>query len=103
MIVTNLCDFRNTDRVGSSEFIQRFRGSDMSLAALAPTEKSENLEDVLKDAGVVYIATNHSQYKKLNLDYIRKYVKKDCVVCDVWNIFKTGKVLFDINYKNEKK
>ena len=32
----------------------------------------------------------------MDITKIRKLVSKTCVVCDVWNIFKTNKIIFTI-------
>ena len=55
-----------------------------------------DLDEVLKDADLLFIATNHNFYKKLDIKTVRKLVSKSCVVCDVWNIFKTHKIIFTI-------
>lgn len=54
------------------------------------------LEDVLKDASVVMFAMNHDKYTTLTVDTLKKIVKKGCVICDIWNMLGTGKVLFSI-------
>lgn len=55
-----------------------------------------DLDEVLADADLLFIATNHNFYKKLDIKTVRKLVSKSCVVCDVWNIFKTHKIIFTI-------
>lgn len=55
-----------------------------------------NLDDVLKGADLIFLATNHNFYKKLDITNVRKLVSKTCVVCDVWNIFKTNKIIFTV-------
>jgi len=55
-----------------------------------------NLDEVLKDADFVFVATNHSYYKKLDMESLKKLVSKNCVICDVWNIFKTNRIIFTI-------
>ncbi|OGD92737.1 hypothetical protein A2697_01070 [Candidatus Curtissbacteria bacterium RIFCSPHIGHO2_01_FULL_41_44] len=55
-----------------------------------------NLEEITKDADLIFLATNHEFYKKLDIAHVRKLVSKNCVVCDVWNIFKTNKIIFTI-------
>ena len=52
------------------------------------------LEDVLKDASVVMFAMNHDKYTTLTVETLKKTVKKGCIVCDIWNLLGTGKVLF---------
>ncbi len=55
-----------------------------------------NLDEVLKGADLIFLATNHNFYKKMDIASVRKLVSKTCVVCDVWNIFKTNKIIFTI-------
>lgn len=55
-----------------------------------------NLDEILKDADFVFVATNHSYYKKLDMGSLKKLVSKNCVICDVWNIFKTNRIIFTI-------
>ena len=59
-------------------------------------EYQNDLDETLKDADFIFIATNHSYYKKLDFERIKKLVSKNCVICDVWNIFKTNKIIFTI-------
>jgi len=54
---------------------------------------NKNLEETLKDAEFLVIATAHNEYKK-PLDYYRKFVKPDCVVIDIWNLFGKNSVIF---------
>lgn len=55
-----------------------------------------DLKKILKDADFIFIATNHSYYKELDIAEIKKLVSKNCVICDVWNVFKTNRVIFTI-------
>ena len=55
-----------------------------------------DLDETLKNADLVFVATNHAVYKKLDIDNIKKLVSKNCVICDVWNIFGTNKIIFTI-------
>lgn len=55
-----------------------------------------NLDEVLKEADLIFLATNHQFYRKLDITNIKKIVSKNCVVCDVWNIFKTNRIIFTI-------
>lgn len=57
----------------------------------------EDVYKALEGADLVFIATNHELYKKLDIKKVKSLVKKTCVVCDVWNVFKTDKVVFTIN------
>ncbi|MDP2632907.1 MAG: nucleotide sugar dehydrogenase [Candidatus Curtissbacteria bacterium] len=55
-----------------------------------------NLDEILKDADLIFLATNHNYYKKLDITKVKKLVSKNCVICDVWNVFKTNKIIFTI-------
>lgn len=56
-------------------------------------------------ADLIFIATRHKQYSMLDKHKISKLVKKDCIICDIWNVFKTDKIVFTINQllQNDKK
>ena len=56
----------------------------------------------VKDADILFIATNHKEYKKLDIKKIKSLVKKNCIVCDVWNVLGTGKIVYRLNYVNEE-
>jgi len=59
---------------------------------------NNDFESVLKDASVIFVATRHDYYaKNLTVERIRKLAKKDCIICDVWNIFKNNKIIFSVN------
>lgn len=55
----------------------------------------------LEGADIVFIATNHNAYKKLDMKKIKKIVKKNCIVCDIWNVWGTGKIVYKINFVTE--
>ncbi|MGI8608619.1 MAG: nucleotide sugar dehydrogenase [Candidatus Dormibacteria bacterium] len=55
------------------------------------------LEDVLTGADVVFVATNHSVYGELSLQDLRRMVGANCLVCDIWNLFRTDQVIFEID------
>lgn len=57
----------------------------------------KDLDKALNKAHVVFIATNHKLYKSLTVDNLQKMVSKDCIVCDVWNVLKTDKIIFQLN------
>lgn len=64
----------------------------------AKQEIEKNIYDALEGADVIFIASKHKQYEKLNIAKVKKIVKKNCIVCDVWNVLKTGKIVYKINY-----
>lgn len=65
-----------------------------------PFVKSYSMQETLQNADVVIIAINHDAFKKLKLGYIKRLVSKDCLICDIWNILGTGKIIFS---KDEQK
>jgi len=54
---------------------------------------NKNFEETLKDADFVVMATAHKEYRK-PLEYYKKFIKSDCVVIDVWNVFGKNSVIF---------
>ncbi len=67
-----------------------------------PFIKSLPIKKVLKNADVIIIATNHDKFSKLKLNNLKKAANKNCIVCDIWNIFKVGKVIFSLNDKPKR-
>lgn len=59
-----------------------------------PFLPSEPLDDVLRDADLVFLAMNHDDYRTLTPDALRHMARPDALVCDVWNLLGTGKILF---------
>lgn len=57
----------------------------------------KNVYSAIKDADVIFVATNHNEYKNLDVKRIRGLVRKNCIICDVWNVFKTDKIVFTVN------
>jgi UDP-N-acetyl-D-mannosaminuronic acid dehydrogenase len=55
------------------------------------------LAQMLQGADVVFVATNHSVYRPLSLNDLRNMVGGNCLVCDIWNIFGTDQVIFDLD------
>lgn len=66
-------------------------------------EYKTDLNKILKNADFVFIATNHSLYRKFSIQEVKKLVSKSCVICDVWNVFKTNKIVFTIRSIKSKK
>ena len=65
-----------------------------------------NLDETLKDADLIFLATNHSFYQKLDIAKVKKLVSANCIICDVWNVFKTNRIIFTVksleNYLSRK-
>lgn len=55
----------------------------------------------VKDADVIFIGTKDRKYQSLNIQKIKKLAKKNCIVCDIWNVFKTGRIVYKLNYLEE--
>jgi len=62
-----------------------------------PYLPSDSLKETLEDADILVIGTNHSEYQKLSLAKLRAMVSKNCLICDIWNMFGTGKIIFHLN------
>ena len=60
------------------------------------SEYKGDLKAILKNADLIFLATNHAMYKKLDIENIKKLVSKNCVICDVWNVFETNKIIFTV-------
>lgn len=60
----------------------------------------KDLYKAVKNADVVFIATNHKEYQRADFGKIKKLVNKNCVFCDVWNVFRTDKIVFSVNKIN---
>lgn len=60
-------------------------------------EIEKDVYKAINGADLIFVATNHKEYKAINVNKIKEMVKKDCIICDVWNIFKTDRIVFTIN------
>lgn len=60
-------------------------------------EIEKDVYKAIKGADLVFIATNHKEYTTLDIKKIKEAVKKNCIICDVWNVFKTDKIVFTVN------
>lgn len=61
-----------------------------------PYIDSQTLEETLKGADILIMGIDHDIFKKIDLEYLKNTISKDCLVSDIWNIFNTGKILFNI-------
>jgi UDP-N-acetyl-D-mannosaminuronic acid dehydrogenase len=61
-----------------------------------PLIPSQPLDDALRDADLVFFAMNHDEYLALDPDTLRTKAKPDAVVCDIWNMLGTGKIVFSL-------
>lgn len=68
-------------------------------------EVFNHLEDALKGANIVIVATRHKVYEKEKIKII-KMLSNKTYICDIWNIFGLNKLIFTVNQainsKNKK-
>jgi UDP-N-acetyl-D-mannosaminuronic acid dehydrogenase len=60
-------------------------------------EIEKDVYKAVERADLIFIAVNHKQYKSLDIKKIKKLVNKNCIVCDVWNVLGTDKIVFTVN------
>lgn len=60
-------------------------------------EIEKDVYQAIKGASLLFFATRHCFYQKLDLEKLKKLVRKNCLVCDVWNLFNTNKIVFTIS------
>lgn len=53
------------------------------------------LTSILKNASLIFLATKHDYYlKNLSRQKIKRLASPGCLICDVWNVFATNKIVF---------
>jgi UDP-N-acetyl-D-mannosaminuronic acid dehydrogenase len=53
-----------------------------------------DLAGLMRGADLVFFAINHSAYQQLGATQLARWLKPQAVVCDVWNMFGQGRILF---------
>lgn len=71
---------------------------DPFIKAYSNQEVEEDVYKAVENADLLFIATNHKAYKALDMKKIKERVKKTCMVCDVWNVWGTNKIVYRLNY-----
>lgn len=61
-----------------------------------PFVASEPLDQVMAGADIVFLAMNHDEYRALWPERLQELAKKDALICDVWNLCRTGKIIFSL-------
>lgn len=56
----------------------------------------EPLDAALRDAAVVFVSMNHSAFAELTLDRLRTIARPDAIVCDIWNMLGTNRIVFSL-------
>jgi len=96
----NIDDIRESLSFKVKKALER-EGAEIAMHDPLVEKYNTDLNKVLKNASLVFIATQHDYYlKNLKINKLKKLVKKNCLICDVWNIFKTNKIIFNINSLN---
>lgn len=88
---------KNSDdiRYSLSPKLQRyFLAEGAKVSVHDPFTDSQPLEDVVKGAEILIVGINHDEFKKIDFNYLKNLVPEDCLICDIWNIFNTGKIIF---------
>lgn len=62
-----------------------------------PLLPSEPLDAALRDADIIFLAMNHSAFDGLTPDGLRALARPGAVVCDVWNLLRTGRIVFGLD------
>lgn len=91
-------------RYSLSPKLQRYflaEGAQVSVSD--PYIDSKPINDALKDAEILIIGIDHDAYKSLTLGIIAGLVSEDCLICDIWNLFNTGKIVFSLRDFLKKK
>lgn len=82
-------------RYSLSPKLQRyFLAEGAKVSVHDPLIDSEPLEDTIRGAEILIMGINHDVFSKISMDYLKRLVSGDCLIVDIWNIFKTGKIVF---------
>lgn len=79
------------------KIVNYFIGEGALVMTHDPLIASDSLEDTLKDADYVIVAVNHDKFKDITREKIRQFTKKTCIVCDIWNLWGKGKIIYKLN------
>jgi UDP-N-acetyl-D-mannosaminuronic acid dehydrogenase len=63
-------------------YVPRFRGK---------------IEDALRNADVIFLAQRHDEYRTPGFRKKLWLAKPDAIVCDLWNILATDRIIFDLS------
>lgn len=56
----------------------------------------KDVYEAIKGSEVIFVAVNHTEYKNLDIKKVKRLAAKNCYICDVWNVFNTGKIIFKL-------
>lgn len=96
-------DIDDTRNSLSLKLLEYLKKEGAKVSTHDPFIESESLNDSLEGADVVIVSMNHSAFKNITVDYLAKFVAKNCIVADIWNILDTGKIIFSLeDFLNKK-
>ena len=82
------------DRASLSHKIKKIFKRELAIVVTHDVyQNGPKFEEFIKDAEFLVIATAHDEYKK-DLEYYKKFIRKGCIVIDIWNIFKKDSIVF---------
>ncbi len=61
-----------------------------------PFLPSAACDDALRDADIVFLAMNHTAFEALSVDALRRVARPGAIVCDVWNLLRTQRIVFSL-------
>lgn len=56
----------------------------------------KDLYRALQGADLIFIGTRHKVYLDIDRQRLKKLVRPDCLICDIWNVFQTDKIIFSL-------
>lgn len=97
----NIDDFRYSL---SPKLMRYFLAEGAIVSIHDPFIDSQPLEDTVEGADILILGINHDVFKILNFEYLKNRVSPDCLIFDIWNMFGTGRILFNLkDVMNSKK
>lgn len=79
------------------KMVRYFNAEGAKVSVHDPFIDSQPIEEALTDADILVIGVNHDRFNVLNHEKLAKHIKKDCLICDVWNMFGTNKIIFHLS------
>jgi len=96
VVILGLTFKKNTDDTRYSlsyKFKRHFLSEGADVVTHDPHVKPGSIKKVLKNADVIVLAVNHDEYKTIQ-ETIYLEASKECIVCDIWNMFGAGKIIY---------
>lgn len=57
----------------------------------------KDVYEAIKDADLLIFSMRHKTYSQLNMKKVKSLVKKNCIICDVWNVLGSEKIVYKAN------